>query len=204
MANFPYTTVSGRIKPLFQKIVQVGKPNNVDKNWLKGIGFVASNDPTLLTIIEDLGFTKSGQPTDLWQRYRDKSQSKNVMAEAVRNTYADLFGTYPDAHQRSDAELKNFFQSKSSAAGRTVDLMVTAFKNLRDLADFNEQSRTSAVESQAKIDITPVVERNGMAPSVINGSGVTVNVNIQLTVPETTDAAVYDSFFAALKKNLLS
>ncbi len=35
-------------------------------------------------------------------------------------------------------------------------------------------------------------------------TGVTLNINIQLTVPDTTDEKVYDNFFAALKKHLLS
>lgn len=34
--------------------------------------------------------------------------------------------------------------------------------------------------------------------------GIALNINIQLVVPETTDDSVYEKFFAALKKNLLS
>lgn len=33
---------------------------------------------------------------------------------------------------------------------------------------------------------------------------VVININIQLTVPETTNEEVYEKFFAAMKKNLLS
>lgn len=40
--------------------------------------------------------------------------------------------------------------------------------------------------------------------STNRGNGVTINLNIQLTVPETTDEKVYDKFFEAMKKHLLS
>lgn len=36
------------------------------------------------------------------------------------------------------------------------------------------------------------------------GSNVTLNINIQLTIPETENEKVYDSFFEAMKKHLLS
>lgn len=34
------------------------------------------------------------------------------------------------------------------------------------------------------------------------GDGVTININIQLTVPETTNSDIYEAFFKALKNNL--
>lgn len=36
------------------------------------------------------------------------------------------------------------------------------------------------------------------------GSSVTLNINIQLTIPETENEKVYESFFEAMKKHLLS
>ena len=35
-------------------------------------------------------------------------------------------------------------------------------------------------------------------------TGMTVNINIQLQIPATDKAEIYDSFFAAMKKHLLS
>lgn len=90
MPDFPYTPVNGRIKPLLDKIAQVGRPAKVDKKWLESVGFKASNDVALLRILKALDFLDaSGQPTDKWQAYRDKSLSRHVMAEAVRGAYPE-------------------------------------------------------------------------------------------------------------------
>ena len=34
-------------------------------------------------------------------------------------------------------------------------------------------------------------------------NGVTINVNVQLTIPETTDEKVFGAFFAAMRKHLI-
>lgn len=52
MPDFPYTPVNGRIKPLLDKIAQVGRPAKVDKKWLESVGFKASNDVALLRILK--------------------------------------------------------------------------------------------------------------------------------------------------------
>ena len=39
---------------------------------------------------------------------------------------------------------------------------------------------------------------------VMDRQGITLNVNIQLTVPDTKDDTLYDRFFESLKKHLLS
>jgi hypothetical protein len=39
MAEFVYTTVPGKIKPLLTKIREVGVPSKATVQWLKSIGF---------------------------------------------------------------------------------------------------------------------------------------------------------------------
>src|SRR6266705_2328103 len=107
MTDFPYTPVNSRIRPLLDKLSQVGRPAKVDKKWLESLGFKASNDVALLRILKALGFLDAANsPTDTWQAYRDKSRSKRVMAEAVRSAYPDLFSTYPNACHVSDDNMR--------------------------------------------------------------------------------------------------
>ena len=40
--------------------------------------------------------------------------------------------------------------------------------------------------------------------TTITSQGITVNVNIQLTLPETKDDTIYDKIFVSLKKHLLT
>jgi hypothetical protein len=203
MADFPYTQVTGKLKSLFQKIQQVGKPDTVDKKWLASIGLKSSNDPSLIPVLRVIDFIdQSNNPTERWTRYRDKSQARKVLAEGILIGYAELFQTYPDAYRRSDDELKAFFTTKTKAGSQVVSKTVTTFKNLCELADFQDVPiEGSSVQS------VQLTQGDIRAPTRIIKeleAGVTININIQLTLPDTTDESVYDKLFAAMKKHLLS
>lgn len=213
MAEMTYTTVTGRIEPFFAKIQHVSVPTKADQKWLKQIGFVGSNDSTLLRVAKFLGFIdQADEPTDRWKEYRDKGNARRVMAQALRESYVQLFQTYSDAHACSDDDLKNFFTFSTDKSAETVSAIVTTFKNLCALADFENSGATSqtvaiAHEAQAESNVNPVESPQSFPVSHIVrglGSDLTINLNIQLTVPETTNKNVYDDFFAALKKHLLT
>lgn len=222
MANFPYVSAVTRLKPFFAKIQDLGTPPSVTQKWLLAIGFTSTNDRRLQAVLKFLNFTdESGKPTPRWGAYRDKGRAKNVMATALREAYAEVFHTYPDAYQRSDSELRNFFSSRTGTAGDTAGKMVATFKLLCELADFSAVP-VATTAGTAHQDAAPNGAGGDMANGAANGAsggmadaglhtitrnvgtGVTLNINIQLTVPDTTDENVYDNFFAALKKHLLS
>jgi hypothetical protein len=205
MADFPYTQVTGKLTTLFSKIQHVGPPPTVNKNWLASIGFGASNDQSVVPVLKFIGFVdSSSKPTETWMAYRDSRRAKAVMADAIVDGYSELFQVYPDAYQRSDDDLRNFFRTRTRGGAQVVNKTVTTFKNLSKLADF----RSTQVPSDERPPEITEVERprsnivvSDVTPNV--STGITLNINIQLTVPDTTDEAVYDKFFAALKKHLL-
>lgn len=234
MTKYPYLVAHTRLKPFLTKIQSVGMPSVVDKKWRTTIRYGSPNDGRMLPLIEFIGFIDSnGKPNDRWQAYRSTSRAKQVMAQGIREGYADLFHTYPDAYERSDADLADYFRSASDSGDATINRMVTAFRLLCDMADFTAENGASVVSEASKIvqdtsvagDVPvdmPTGAANGATNDSVNGAtngateagihsitrtlatGVTLNINIQLTVPDTTDEKVYDNFFAALKKHLLS
>jgi hypothetical protein len=202
---YAYTTVTGKLRSLFAKISQIGQPEVADARWLSSIGFKTKNDVTMIGVLKFIKFLDpTGRPTDKWTQYRDRKRAGKVMAEAVLEAYGDLYETYPDAHQRGTAELDSYFSTKSTGGSRVITATVRTFKVLSELADF---TAVSAPVPPGKASVGPLDrdtlvragEWSGGAPA----AGVTVNINIQLTLPDTTDRAVYDNFFAALKKHLL-
>jgi len=203
MADYPYTTVPGKIKKLFDKLTKTGIPQKATPKWLKGIGFTSSNDGTLLRILTFIGFTdSSGIPTDEWKQFRG-SHGKQVLARCIKTAYAELFSTYPTANDRSRSELESFFSIHSSAGKPTIGKTVSTFQKLCELADFDattDQGKAAATAEQAEdeADIGDL-----MTAASKSYKGFTVNINIQLTLPETTDAKAYDAFFSAMKKHLL-
>lgn len=63
------------------------------------------------------------------------------------------------------------------------------------------------VETREKKDEGKTNMKDEIVKSINNHSNqreVVININIQLTVPETTNEEVYEKFFSAMKKNLLS
>ncbi|MGA9349633.1 MAG: DUF5343 domain-containing protein [Anaerolineae bacterium] len=203
MADFPYTQVTGKLKSFFEKVQQVGKPDTVDKKWLASIGLKATNDHTIIPVLRFIGFVdQSSKPTDRWMSYRDKSRAGKVLAEGVLEGYAELFQTYAGAHRRSDEELKAFFSTKTTAGAQVVSKTVTTFKTLCGLADFEGVS----VEGPPVQPVQLTQDGLGAPTKIIKelGAGVTININIQLTLPDTTDESVYDKLFSAMKRHLLS
>lgn len=204
MAAFAYTTVPGKIKPLLARIQQAGKPDGVDKKWLASVGFGAGNDPTLIPILRVIGFLdQANKTTERWAEYRDKSRAKKVLADGVREGYAELFETYSDAFRRGDDELKNFFRSKSEVGEKAITCTLATFRELCILADFSDVGIIASPIEPVRSNGAGSGANSPLKTIQTLGAGVTLNINIQLTLPESTDEAVYDRLFAALKKHLL-
>ncbi len=134
---------------------------------------------------------------------RDKSKARAALAEGIREHYSELFKLYPDAHQRDNEALRNFFSTHTKVASATLELMVRTFKTAVSLADFDApllKTPPAAKEKTTKplTALVPKVEKE-----VHSSVGHSININIQLTIPATDDPKIYDSFFAAMKKHLL-
>ena len=203
MAEFPYTTVPGKLSDLFKKIKGVGIPDKATQKWLQSVGFKSSNDKSLLPVLRFIGFLDtSGYPTERWKKYRGKEVNQ-VLVEAIRTGYHELYSTYPDAHARPRKELENFFSTQSSAGKQAIGKTVSTFQELCKQADFN----TAKPQVEKAIDKKEPKDGTGSAELIEVTSkshkGFAIYINIQLTLPETTDAKVYDAFFSAMKKHLL-
>jgi hypothetical protein len=199
MEKAPYTPNPNNVKRFFKVIQEVGIPPKMTIGYLPTIGFRSGNDRYLVSLAKSLGFVdSSGVPTDKWHKYKNKDKAKQVMTSAIRTVYKELFDTYPNAEKRDDATLQNYFAAKHTEVGaRVAQYMMQTFKNLCEFADFEgvvtEPGAKPTTPSVGKVsEVTP-----GVKP-------VTININIQLSLPATEDAAIYDKLFEALKKHLFS
>lgn len=207
MADIPYTQNTGKLKEFLNTVRTIGVPNGATQDWFQQIGFRSSNDRPILRVMRFINFIdSSSRPTDFWKQYRTDNHKK-ILAQGIRQGYKELFEIYPDAHKRDDKDLKNFFTSKSDAGSKVISNMIQTFKALCELAEFdgeNLQGNTLTDNGDALADHPPSrdpkvgVKFKGPAQE----SGVMININIQLTLPDTTDPKVYDNFFAAMKNHL--
>ncbi len=201
MAKFPYTPQPAKAKPFFDHIQEAGVPPKVTIKYLESVGFKSSNDRYLISILKFVGFLdSSGAPTDTWHAYRHKENAPGVMAKAIRTAYSDLFNVYSDAYRRDNETLRDYFSTQRKVSERTLDLIVRTFTVLCELADFE----AVAVDvPEAPTSIAPAPTLAIPSPTVSREpSGMTVNINIQLTLPATEDASIYEKLFAAMRKHL--
>jgi hypothetical protein len=197
MADYAYTQNTGNLKAFLSKIQDVGIPDKVKNRYLESLGYKSTNDRTILGVLKFLGFIDSDhKPTDLWNQYREKAKSKSIMAGIIRNSYSDLYKTYPDAHRKDYEALRDFFSTKTSVGVKALQCIIKTFKALSELADFES-------------DFVPTLPSNQVIPPIPpanthpEGKNITVNLNIELAIPATDDPKIYENFFMAFKKYLI-
>ena len=195
MAKAPYTPSPKNVKEFFKAIQSLGIPPRVDRAYLPTIGFKSSNDRYLIGVVKDLGFIDaSGVPTQIWHDFRDKDKAPKVMASAIKTAYADLYATYPNADEKDDKALQNYFTPKMKVAVSVARFMVRTFRHLCEFADIKAAQVVEPVT-------TPAALKGAAAPPT-GVRPVTININIQLQLPATEDVSIYDKLFEALKKHL--
>lgn len=202
MAKFPYIQNAASIERFFGHIQTAGEPPEVTIRYLESVGFKSSNDRNLIRILKFIGLLDpSGKPTGTWRSYKHRKDAPGVMASALRTAYGGLFTTYPDAYRKDDEPLRDYFSTKTGLAETTLAFIVRTFTALCKLADFEAPS-TDMSGAPSMVPTPVAAETSPTTPR--QPPDVTVNTNIQLGLPATEDASIYEKLFAALKKHLFS
>lgn len=211
---YPMVLSLGKLAKVLDRVAKSGQPTKVDYKWLHQYGFTSSNDRRLLSALRFIGFVDDKwAPTDRWTRFRGEN-GQAVLAEAIKSGYSDLYHTYPEAHTESTETLVNYVKAHKGVAEDTANKMVQTFHALATQAGLrgatSTAERTPGLTSpngsdapEPQVSAGPYVPARGVATRSA-GSGVTINVNIQLELPESKDPDVYDALFAALSKHILS
>lgn len=201
--SFPYTQNTGNLTALIAQIGKNGVPDKFTTKDLPVWGFKSSNDRSIVSVLKFINFLdSSGVPTDLWRQARTKPDV--AVAKGVRDGYKSLFQTFPDAERKDSEALTNFFKAKTDVGDAAIKQMVGTFKALAQFGNFSSSNSMSVDEAPATASeaVTPSIIPPVAVPSP-SGSGVTVNLNIELAVPADESGKVYEAFFKAMKKHLL-
>lgn len=194
MADFEYTTVPGKIKRLLNIIHEAGVPPKADGQWIKTVGFPSSKDSSLIRVLKFIGFTDSSAvPTSKWKQYRGANH-KQVLGEAIREGYADLFKIYPDANQRNRVHLEHVFSQHSSGDQQVIANMLNTFTSLAEQAEF------SPVNEQTDQDMPPPPP-----PPPPDGRGTlepALHIDIQIHISPEATVDQIDQIFASMAKHL--
>jgi hypothetical protein len=218
MAEYPYAINPPNVRRFLTTMRSVGRPATADQRWLASIGFKDGAERGILKILRFLGFTEDdGTPTDRWRQFRNAAEGGAVMATALAEAYSELFSIYPDAYRKDDEALRNFFGSHTDVGHKAISYILRTFRVLVEFADFDQPALLSESANVTNGDETRnEVETGPDRPASIQPdrsvgvaepapkTGLVVNVNIQLQLPETENAAIYDKLFEAMKRHLLS
>jgi hypothetical protein len=205
MAEFAYTTVPGKIKPLLEKIRGVGIPPKATVQWLKTIGFKSSNDSGLLGMLKVAGLIDgSNVPTSTWSMYRGANH-RAALGEALRIGYADLFTVYPDAWQRSNTELEHVFATSTNAGKQVISKTVASFKALCECADFAAAGEQNGQSMHTAAPLHVPVASDGLNPKLVTNDGKpspSLHIDLQIHVSPEASPEQIDQIFKSMAKHL--
>src|SRR5882762_6799082 len=97
-----YLTSVKKLDPFLTAIQTAQAPKKFTQTFLKSLGFKSTSDRLFIGTLKAIGFlTDSGEPTRRYFKFLDQTQSKRVLADAIREAYGDLFAVNTKAHQLS-------------------------------------------------------------------------------------------------------
>ena len=207
MLSSRYMVSNKNLPAIFQKIQDGAAPEKFTMAHLKGIGFTSSNDQGALPVLKDLKFlAPDGTPTKRYHAYRDKSQAKRVLGEALREAYEDLFHINEHPTEADRPAIVGRFKSTHNATDLVADRQAATFFALLKLADLSPGKRGAPVKAKAEAEQEPAAkEPKADVPGALHPmsafSGLRYNIEVHL--PATKDVEVYNAIFKSLRSHLL-
>ena len=203
-----YLTSIKNLDSIINSVINAKAPDKFTTRFLEDLGFKSSNDRLIIGIFKALGLIDdNGQPLQRYYEFLDHTQTKKILAIGIQEAYEDLFNLRKDAQTLSNDEIKNKLKTltQGQKSEKVISLMATTFRALCDLADWTDipiEKRDSTVRDTSAMIPT---QQEADQTAVMSGRSTKMNLhyNIQIHLPETTNAAVYDVIFQSLKKHLV-
>jgi hypothetical protein len=200
-----YIQVYGQLPAIMKRISEGQAPEKFTRQYLKDIGFSSANYHALIPLLKTLGFLSAdGTPTARYHEYRDVSQSRRVLGDALLKSYSDLFTIKASPTAADGGLIEGKFKSTHNATERTAKLMASTFLALLGLADLNQPSKKASSKEKTEplqgLSEAPVEDKN--LPSrdhPLPG----LHYTIQIHLPATKDIEVFNAIFKSLREHLI-
>lgn len=193
-----YLASNKNLQAVFDKIVSGAPPEKFNVEHLKAIGFGGSNDRAIVPLLKELGFlTADGSPTQRYREYRDKSKSRAVMAEALREAYSDLFAIDENLTTNDKEAVVGRFKAVHGVEDDMANRQAATFFALLRLADLSATKPVTAEISRASTDATSLPSDQRKSREL------EFAYNIQIQLPATRDIEIYNAIFRSIRENLM-
>lgn len=203
--QYPFVVSNNRIGPFLDALGTAARPPKLTQDFLRSLGFTSTNDRALIPLFRKLGFLNGdGGPTEAFDVLRVKDTRGAILAEKLRELYADLFAINTSMQDASDNDLRGAISRITGKDAATVARYASTFRALANLADFKTQTAPKAEPVkvvEANASQSPPPSTTHMPPP--GGQRPTeFHYNIQIHLPATNDVAIYNAIFRSLKENL--
>ncbi len=196
-----YLPSAKNLRSVLETIVDGTAPTKFTAEHLKGLGFKSSNDRAIIPLLKDLGFlSEDGAPTQRYHEYRDRSRSRAVLGDAIKDAYADLFHIREKPSPTDKPAIHGKFKTTHNVSERVADLQTATFLALLKVADLDAATskKKARKAKEAEEEAPKTVERD----SVESPKSLSLRYNIEIHLPATKDVEVYNAIFKALKAHL--
>jgi hypothetical protein len=201
----PYVNAYGSIPTLFTEIERASVPPKVTQDFVESVlGLKSSSHRALIPLLKRLGFIDAANvPTDAYRRFRDPSQAPGIMAERVRDAYADIYRANEYAHTLNKEQLTSKLRTLTGAAGDDpyIPSVAATFLELAKLADFGADAKVNRAPEPVPAPSESAAEDTLRQRVVSTGFGFSYTINLNL--PATTEIDVFNAIFKSLKEHLL-
>ncbi|WP_434713165.1 DUF5343 domain-containing protein [Rhizobium sp. YTUHZ045] len=203
--NLPYLSSPGTIKTALDRIRAAATPERVTHDFVQTrLQMKGGTGASIPPFLKKIGFVNSdGSPSGIYHKFRNAQTAAAAIAEAVRLGYRELFEANEYCYDLGDRELHSLICQVTGAAtdSSVARLTVSTFRNLRDLADFNAQSRSLDLVEESDRP-TPLSIPTGTSEN--QSLGLNLSYTINLNLPATADQAVFNAIFRSLREHLLN
>ena len=203
-----YLTSAKNLPAIMAKVTEGTAPKKFTITHLKSLGFKSSSDRGVLAILKELGFlSDDGTPMRRYHDYRDKSRSKAVMAQALRESYEGIFHINERPTESDRASIIGKFKSDHNVSDSVAKKQAMTFFALLELADLDSEGPVSGTEDSTQTKHEQKVV-NDLAENEKMGvdrppANLSLRYNLEIHLPSTKDIEVYNAIFQSLKVHLL-
>ncbi|MBI5572094.1 MAG: DUF5343 domain-containing protein [Desulfomonile tiedjei] len=210
-----YTLKPNAIPAYFDAILDAQPPERFSLKFLENLGFTSTNDRLFIGILKDLGFlNRDGAPQPRYFDFLDRSRSKQVLAEGIKEAFSDLFAIHTKANDFTVADARN--KLRTLYAGKKTDLVIgNIAKTFHALCEYADFSTPLSPRQAASPETAQPEALEPMPESVPSASKAEVpaqplgkirvgalEYHINIVLPDTRDQAVYDAIFKSLRDHL--
>lgn len=119
-----YLITTKNLDAFLNSIINAQPPGKFTQKFLEQLEFKSTNDRLFIGVLKALLLIDAeGTPLQNYYEFLDQTQSKFILAKAIREAYSDLFAVNLKANELSETEVKN--KLKTLFQGSKTDLVLT-------------------------------------------------------------------------------